>query len=119
MGSADIDLALLEEYIGSHPAEVQRFLRLGAQSLEQALAPLNAALQAQDLPTLQASGHRAKSTARQLGASGFGDLCEAMERAARAGQLNEALQQGNLVLANLAPLQQALEQAWRDRQPPH
>lgn len=111
MTSVVVDLKLLEEYVGSDPAELARFARLGVTSLEQALAPLEQALRTQDLATLQACGHRAKSTARHLGALAFADQCEAMERAARAGQTADALQHGQQVEAGLRPLRQAMETA--------
>lgn len=112
---AVLDLELLEEYVGSDPAELERFARLGLTSLEQALGPLATALAMQDLPTVHACGHRAKSTARHLGALAFGNHCETMERAARAGDLAEALKHGQQVCEGLPQLRHAMEQALQHR----
>ncbi|MDT8990858.1 hypothetical protein RQP54_08255 [Curvibacter sp. APW13] len=110
-----LDLAVLAEYVGNDPAELQRFIRLGEQSLRQTLAPLDAALQTLDLSSLQTCGHRAKSTARHLGARVFGDQCKALECAARAGNTVQATHHGQWLLASRESLLQALEHAGRER----
>lgn len=110
-----VDLALLQEYVGTNPADLLRFVHLGMDSLTQALAPLPQALAAHDLATLQACAHRAKSTARHLGAEGFADDCQALETAARLGHDEEALRLGAQVHTLLPLLLQALQQAL----PPH
>lgn len=115
MDTEDVDLDLLAEYVGSDPTDLERFARLGLISLHQALEPLHVALANEDLPSLQACGHRAKSTARHLGAFAFGACCETLERCARAGQVADALHWGQQVGAGLPRLQQALERALRQR----
>lgn len=109
--SCSVDLALLQEYVGTDPADLQRFVLLGLDSLTQALAPLPRALADHDLPTLQASAHRAKSTARHLGAESFGNDCQALETAAQQGRGEDALRLGQQVHAQLPLLQAALHQA--------
>ena len=111
MQQALVDLALLEEYVGSDPEELARFVRLGLTSLQEALAPLPQALSDSDLATVKACGHRAKSTARHLGADAFGQACETLEHMARAGERAQSIALGHLVLQDFAAVQAALQQA--------
>lgn len=115
--ACNVDLALLQEYVGTDPADLQRFVRLGLDSLTQALAPLPQALATHDMATLQACAHRAKSTARHLGADNFADDCQALETAARQRCDEEALNLGTQVHTLLPQLLQALEQALHPQRP--
>ncbi len=116
-GVCRVDLALLQEYVGTDPANLLRFVHLGLDSLAQALAPLPQALAAHDLATLQACAHRAKSTARHLGAEDFADDCQALETAARQAQGDEVQRLGQQVHAQLPLLQTALQQALQQHRP--
>lgn len=106
-----VDLALLQEYVGTDPVDLQRFVQLGLDSLTQALAPLPSALASRDLATLQGSAHRAKSTARHLGALEFADDCQELETMAQQGHTDEALRLGQKVSMQLPQLQVALHHA--------
>ncbi len=82
-----LDWSVLREFVGDDPATLARFVALGLQSLEQAMQPLlGTAAQAPTLALLREAGHRAKSTARQLGIVDWAQDCEALECAARDGQ---------------------------------
>lgn len=118
VASCSVDLALLQEYVGTDPVDLQRFVLLGLDSLTQALAPLPRALADHDLAALQAGAHRAKSTARHLGAETFADDCQALETAAQQGRREDALRLGQHVYAQLPQLQAALHQALQRHGPP-
>ncbi len=109
--AADVDLALLQEYVGTDPADLEHFVQLGLDSLTQALAPVPRAAADHDLTTLQASAHRAKSTARHLGAEAFADICQALETAAQNGHGEDAVRLGAQVHAQLPQLQATLHLA--------
>lgn len=112
-----VDLALLQEYVGNDPVDLQRFVQLGLDSLTQALAPVPRAAADHDLATLQASAHRAKSTARHLGAEAFADTCQALETAAQNGHGEDAVRLGAQVHAQLPHLQAALHLALQNLGP--
>lgn len=99
MSTPSIDLSILAEYVGDDPAELQRFIDLGLASLADAMQPLEHALRVGDLGTLEASAHRAKSTARQLGAEGFGEACAQLEQLSRKKDPLAALPQAQYVCA--------------------
>ncbi|MGQ0710317.1 MAG: hypothetical protein ACT4NV_11260 [Rhodoferax sp.] len=85
------DLSVLREFVGDDPATLARFVGLGLHSLDQVLRPLqdmHAGLP--PLGLLREAAHRAKSTARQLGADAWAHECEALECAARDGQQDAA-----------------------------
>lgn len=104
-----IDLQVLEEYVGCAPQDLLRFEQLAQRSLGEALAPLAQAIALSALPTLQACGHRAKSTALHIGARDFANTCQALEEAARNGQTAQALALADQLQARLLPLQLALQ----------
>lgn len=79
-----LDWSVLREFVGDDPATLARFVALGLQSLEQTMQPLLSA--PTTLALLREAGHRAKSTARQLGIVDWAQDCEALECAARDGQ---------------------------------
>lgn len=110
-----IDLQVLEEYVGTAPQNLVHFTQLAFTSLGAALAPLSLAMAQRDIPTLQACGHRAKSTALHIGAQDFADTCQALEEAARAGQTAQALALACQLQARLQPLQLALQSAVAQR----
>lgn len=111
-----VDLSVLEEYVGSDPVDLAHYVQLGIKSLREALAPLNQAIADSNLATMQACGHRSKSTALHLGAQTFADAGIALEASARLGQLREAKAIAQTLLDTLPPLEQALQQALQDHQ---
>lgn len=106
-----VDLQVLEEYVGSAPKDLRHFAQLAITSLAAALAPVAQAMATGDLRTLQASGHRAKSTAVHIGAQDFADTCRALEEAARLGQAEQALALAGQLQTRFVPLEQALARA--------
>ncbi|WP_342590579.1 Hpt domain-containing protein [Rhodoferax aquaticus] len=60
-------------------------------SLGDVLSQVDAAVAASDLATLAAMGHRAKSTAMNIGAAEFSEQCLLLEQSAKANQVDSAL----------------------------
>jgi HPt (histidine-containing phosphotransfer) domain-containing protein len=79
-----LDLSVLEELAGHDAAKVRRYALLFIQSLEDVLAQIDGAVASQDLALLGDMGHRAKSTALNIGASAFAHECLLLEQAARS-----------------------------------
>lgn len=102
-----LDLELLREFVGDHPATLARFLSIGLQSLEQVLTPC-LGVASVPLPQLREMAHRAKSTARQLGATDWAAACEALEWAARDGTTDAALAHWSTVRTAWPALRHAL-----------
>lgn len=79
-----LDLSVLEELANHDPAKVRKYALLFIQSLEDVLAQIDGAVARHDLTLLGNMGHRAKSTAMNIGASAFAHECLLLEQAARA-----------------------------------
>lgn len=79
--SLPVDIAVMLRMFHNNPILVRKF---GSKFIEVAtdtLAEMRAAQAGRDLSALGRLGHKLKSSARTIGASGFADLCEALERA--------------------------------------
>ncbi len=79
--SLPVDIAVMLRIFHNNPILVRKF---GSKFIEVAtdtLAEMRAAQAGRDLSALGRLGHKLKSSARTIGASGFADLCEALERA--------------------------------------
>ncbi|MFA5137736.1 MAG: ATP-binding protein [Elusimicrobiota bacterium] len=74
-GEPDIVKDLISTYLGFAPAQVEAMTR---------------AFAAQDARTLDKASHALKGSSRTMGAMRLGDLCADVERAARAGDLEQA-----------------------------
>ena len=57
---------------------------------QEAIIEIEAALTHGDMATLSALGHRTKSSARTVGAMGFGELCQALEQLKDGGDSEQA-----------------------------
>ena len=90
-GPVGLDLSVLDKVVGSDAARFRKYALLFIQSIEDVLRQVDDALAASDLGALAAMGHRAKSTALNVGASGFSGQCLLLEKAAHAGDALTAL----------------------------
>ena len=86
-GTAPVQVRVLEMLVGADPATVADFLaeyRSGAQSIGTALL---VACDARDAHQISRQAHTLKSSSRAVGATTLADLCEGLEAAGRAGDL--------------------------------
>jgi two-component system, sensor histidine kinase and response regulator len=74
-----IDLQTLASHLGNHPERLHRFAKKFLDMARAGVDELLQACAAQDLPGIQAVGHRLKSSARSMGAQEFARLCEVLE----------------------------------------
>ena len=90
-----MNVDILKKEIGDDPAKVAKFLNFFQKSSQEISVEIIAASRAQQLDAVFAAAHKLKSAARTVGAIDLGDLCSAIENAAKAGNqtaLNTLLQ---------------------------
>ncbi len=85
-----IDLAVLAKTVRHNPQKIAKYARMFVSSMHDTLAEIDAALAQADMAGVAALGHRAKSSARTVGAMGFGDLCQALEQCKQAADYDKA-----------------------------
>lgn len=89
---ADPDLSVLDEMVRFDTAKFRKFALLFMGSMETVLAQVDSAIAAQDMATLAAMGHRARSTTLSVGAHGLSLQFQRMEERAVAGEVAQAIQ---------------------------
>ncbi len=85
-----IDLAVLTKTVGQKPEKIREYALMFVSFTHDTLAEVEARLAQADMMGVAALGHRAKSSARMVGATGFADLCQALEQCKRAGDYDQA-----------------------------
>jgi len=78
-GAGPVDLDLLASTFNGDSERMRKYAFLFVSTAHEALADIEAALGAGDMAAVAAVAHRVKSSARTIGAVGFGDLCEQLE----------------------------------------
>ena len=96
----DFEVTLLNDLVDSDPAMFKKFALMFIASFETALANIDTALATSDLAAMGAMGHRAKSTARNIGALALGRECELLETLSANATIEEAA----LVAIGLRPM---------------
>jgi two-component system sensor histidine kinase/response regulator len=86
-----LDLSVLEDLANHDAAKVRKYALLFVSSLEEVLLHIDGGIARDDIALLGAMGHRAKSTARNIGASDLADQCLRLENAAKANDLVAAV----------------------------
>ena len=86
----DIDLAVLAKSINNNPEKIRKYALMFVSSMHDTLAEIGATLVQADMVGVAALGHRAKSSARTVGAMGFADLCQSLEQCRRAEDYDKA-----------------------------
>lgn len=86
-----LDLSVLDTLVNHDAAKFRKFALLFISSVETVLTEVDTAITQEDLATLAAMGHRAKSTALNVGAAEFSQQCLLMEKAAKAQDAEAAL----------------------------
>lgn len=74
-----IDLSILEKNCENNPARVNRYVSVFMESIISGIIEIDAALERGDVATLNATGHRIKSSARAVGALSLADICQSLE----------------------------------------
>ncbi len=81
-----LDVAVLEQLVGSDAATVREFLQLYRRSAQELQAVLHADSAAGDAAGAGAVAHKLKSSSRSVGALGLGDLCAELESLFKGGE---------------------------------
>ena len=81
-----LDLSVLEKMVGGNAVKFKKFALLFVNSMTDVMTQIDTAVAQGDLATLAAMGHRAKSTAMNVGATGLSGQCLLLEQAAHAGE---------------------------------
>jgi HPt (histidine-containing phosphotransfer) domain-containing protein len=100
-----LDVGVLSDAFGGQPERMRKYAFLFLDTARDGLREVDCALAAQDPARAAAVAHRMKSSARAVGALGFGDLCAELERQVEPGALGHA----RTLAARLRALQARLE----------
>jgi PAS domain S-box-containing protein len=103
-GAALLDAGVLAATFGEDRGKMRKYAFLFLDSARDGLAEIDVALASSDLARAGAVAHRIKSSARAVGAAGFGDLCADLEM-----QPPGALAQARALAARLRGLHARLE----------
>jgi PAS domain S-box-containing protein len=85
-----IDLSIMSKMLGNQPDKIRKYVMMFLDLTQEAIIEIEAALTHGDMATLSALGHRTKSSARTVGAMGFGELCQALEQLKSDGDIEQA-----------------------------
>ncbi|WP_313705294.1 CHASE domain-containing protein [Massilia sp.] len=85
-----LDTGVLAATFGDNPEKMRKYAFMFLDSAREGLAELDIALVSGDLARAGAVAHRLKSSARAVGALGFGEVCEELEQQQRRGALAQA-----------------------------
>ena len=80
-----VDISVLKELVGNDPDIVRDFLQDFRNGAARVALELRAACAASQSKAVVAAAHKLKSSARAVGALALGEMCEAMEEAAKLG----------------------------------
>jgi HPt (histidine-containing phosphotransfer) domain-containing protein len=106
--SSALNFSVLEDLANHDAAKVRKYALLFIQSLEEVLANIDDAIVRQDIAQLGAMGHRAKSTALNIGATEFAGQCLLLEQAGHAGDSAKALAIAHNLRSLFAPIHTAI-----------
>ncbi len=95
-----IDLAVLAKSVGPKPEKIRKYALMFVSSTHDTLAEITTTLANADMLGVSALGHRAKSSAKTVGALGFADLCLSLEQCKRAEDYDKACG----IVAQMQPL---------------
>lgn len=85
-----IDLSILSNILRNHPDKIRKYVMMFLDLAQKATVEIETALAHGDMATASALGHRTKSSARTVGAMGFGELCQALEQLKGSGDAEQA-----------------------------
>ncbi len=105
-----LDLSVLNTLANHDAAKLRKYSLLFIASLEEVLAQVDDGMARVDCTLLGAMGHRAKSTALNIGATGFSTQCLLMEQAATAHDTAAAMALAHTLRPLFLPIRAALLQ---------
>lgn len=108
--AAALDLSVLDELVGNDATKFRKFALLFLSSLEDVLKQVDEACDQGDMATLAAMGHRAKSTAMNIGAAEFSHQCLQLEQTAKAQDTAAAIAIGSSLRPMFLGIRAAIEQ---------
>ncbi|MYM91263.1 transporter substrate-binding domain-containing protein [Rugamonas sp. FT82W] len=108
-GPDDFDLSVLACLCVGNPERLRRYVGAFMDSLRQAIAEVNLAIERQDSAAIGALGHRIKSTASTAGANGLAELGRALEATRADGDLPLALDLAGRLPAYLAAIERQVD----------
>ena len=85
-----LDVGVLSDAFNGQPDRMRKYAFLFLDTARDGLRDIDRALAAQEPARAAAVAHRLKSSARTVGALGFGDLCADLERQVEPGALGQA-----------------------------
>jgi len=109
-GHAVLDLSVLETLVNHDATKFRKFALLFISSIDTVLTEVDTAIATDNLPLLMAMGHRAKSTALNIGAEAFSKQCLQLEQLARAQDRPAALQIARELRPGFEIIRLAIEQ---------
>jgi CheY-like chemotaxis protein/HPt (histidine-containing phosphotransfer) domain-containing protein len=86
----EVDLNVLAKIVSRDPEKIRKYAQMFVSSMNDTLTEIETTLARADVVALAALGHRAKSSARTVGATGFADLCQALEQCTRPEDYDKA-----------------------------
>jgi PAS domain S-box-containing protein len=98
--AALFDVTALGQTFGNKPEKMRKYALMFLDSAREGMDEVDEALAQGDVVRLAELGHRIKSSARAVGAYSFAELCMALERLRKGGQIDEA----RAIVVHMRPL---------------
>lgn len=108
----DWDANALSRLVGNDPAIQRKFLHLFLTTGKDKLNLIQAATASSDTGIFSANAHDLKSSARSVGAVKLGELCAAIEFAAKTGDIKTCLELIEIMPSVFERAQQLIEQTF-------
>jgi HPt (histidine-containing phosphotransfer) domain-containing protein len=86
----DVNVDVLRKLAKNNPEKMRMFVKLFLDGADRGMSDIDAALVDGNSEVLIHIGHRVKSSARSIGAGGFGELCQTLEELGLAADVASA-----------------------------
>ena len=106
--SIPLDIHVLDTLANHDAAKIRKYALLFIQSMDDILAQIDVAIDSKDIAQLGAMGHRAKSTALNIGAADFSQQCMLLEQAAHNQDSSTALAVAQTLRPMFGPIHAAI-----------
>ncbi|MFC5548976.1 CHASE domain-containing protein [Massilia aerilata] len=103
--AALLDMAVLSETFGGNPDKMRKYAFMFLETAREGLLEIDRALASGEVGRAAAVAHRIKSSARTVGAMGFGDVCADLESQRERGTIAQARSLAARLRALLARLE--------------
>jgi PAS domain S-box-containing protein len=103
--TALLDMAVLSDTFGGNPDKMRKYAFMFLETAREGLLEIDRALAAGEVGRAAAVAHRIKSSARTVGALGFGDVCADLESQRERGAIAQARSLAARLRALLARLE--------------